>query len=136
MFNPTYALTRGSGFTYQIISWHLCPHKTITNNIWQGIKWYRNKYYFNGPFLYLLNDFVKYTIYCIFLQEFFLIFISKLQYKPKVLSGFFCVMYIVLLKKVFVPLLSSASAYTMLQEKRPEKNLSAEKFRIIVNGSS
>ena len=83
-----------------------------------------------------MNDFVKYTIYCIFLQEFFLIFISKLQYKPKVLSGFFCVMYIVLLKKVFVPLLSSASAYTMLQEKRPEKNLSAEKFRIIVNGSS
>ena len=70
-------------------------------------------------------------IYDIFPQKTFLIFISKLHYKkPKVCSAFFCVMYIVFIKKSFF-----ASSVLYNARKTTGKKLSAEKFRIIVSGS-
>ena len=68
-----------------------------------------------------LNDFVKYTIYGNFLQEFFQYFFQNFSTIQKFFWVFFCYVYSFIKKSFCASSFSSASAYTMLQEKRPEK---------------
>ena len=112
----------------------LRPHKTITNNSWQGIKWYRNKNYFNWPFFVEWLCEVYNLLY--FPSRIFFNIYFKTSVQTKSSFGLFlCYVYSFIKKSFCASSLFSVSIYNAAR-KTTRKNLSAEKFRIIVNGSS